>query len=328
MKNYFENLCVKAITGNIDANEKTEIDNWLKEDKKNEAYFESLKNTWKVSGNIYVDTNADITEAWNSLSEKLNHEQVEMKTQKPNIIKQIFKPKVGYALAFASVIIIAIISYVALGTNPILKSASTKYGETRDLILSDGSMVKLNSESTLKFYSEFKDIRKVFLEGEAFFEIKKDGRPFLIETQNAITKVLGTKFNVWSRKNETRVVVKEGKVSLANNYNQGAEVILTKNKTSKIVGEERPLNAFDVNVDKKLGWLKGLLVFEKTNLSEVSEELQRYYGIPIKLNLSSNKNLTLTGTFKKEELDTVLAKVCLAFNLKYKQSSDGITITD
>src|SRR5690554_4801757 len=70
-------------------------------------------------------------------------------------------------------------------------------GKKSLISLSDGTKVYLNSDSEISYGSEFSDsLRHVSLKGEAFFEVAKESRPFVVETQGTKIRVLGTSFNV------------------------------------------------------------------------------------------------------------------------------------
>ncbi|MCG8603977.1 FecR domain-containing protein, partial [bacterium] len=199
------------------------------------------------------------------------------------------------------------------------KSVRTDYAQQLQLQLPDGSSVKLNSDSELEFTRAFHDsVRVVQLLGEAYFQVVKDQRPFVVITENARIRVLGTSFNVSSRDSETRVIVRTGKVSLQSAIASGhARVVLTADQMSECRGEGHPLQPVEVDTDHVLGWLEGNLVFERTQLRETVIELKRYYGVEIVLADSSLGFDTITGTFRNRSLETVLASICLSMDLSY-----------
>src|SRR5690625_2537866 len=93
----------------------------------------------------------------------------------------------------------------------------TGFGEKLDIELDDGSQITLNANSVLRWAEDWQDNkdRQVVLEGEAFFEVKRqDGIPFTVMTDDVAVEVLGTSFNVDSRESSTRVYLDEGKINL------------------------------------------------------------------------------------------------------------------
>ena len=272
-------------------------------------------------------------EEWNKINIKIAAENYIEENRVRSINKNfgaLFSPKLKNAFAFGTAIVIivsALFLYNNYNSELILKSISTSNMQKLEVELPDGSMANLNSGSKIEFYENFEDDkREVRLEGEAFFSVKKDGRPFTIKTENAVTKVLGTKFNVWARAKETRVIVKEGRVSLAESIHN-AEVVLTKGESSKVVESKAPIKPVLVDTDYLLGWLNDRIVFSNTNLNEISKELERKYNVQIDIVDHELLDYNLTGTFENEKIDTVLTKICLALNLKYSEQNNRYKVT-
>lgn len=330
----FEQLCIKDITNNISELEKKELLSLLEESVQKKIEYEQLKKTWQSTSPESIDYNLNLEDEWNSLTEKTimkTETKYKSKIKTGGFFEGIFTPRFKPAIAFSAVLLVIISSLVLFNNNEkenILKTISTTNSQIMEVVLSDGSVVQLNNGSKIEFLENFEESkREVLLTGEAFFEVKKDGRPFIINTDNAITKVLGTKFNVWSRNNETRVVVKEGKVSLAESTAEENKVFLTKGEASKVIASLSPEEPLKVNADKLLGWLDGEIVFENSSLSEIASELERYYNINITLDNPELKKYNLTGTFNNEEIDTVLTKICLALNIKYTEGTSSYKLT-
>src|SRR5699024_4254504 len=123
------------------------------------------------------------------------------------------------------------------------QTRSLSYGQTATLRFSDGSEIKLNGGSTLRYPATFAtDGREVYLEGEAFFSIARDeARPFVVHAGGISTRVLGTSFNIetYANEGEVQVVVAEGKVAVSMNSESDTtflgneSVILGKNEWLK-----------------------------------------------------------------------------------------------
>ena len=99
-----------------------------------------------------------------------------------------------------------------------MREVIIKNKELKEITLSDGTKVKLDAGSSIKFPDKFEDDkREVFLNGEAYFKVTSDLQtPFIVHTNQAEITVLGTKFNVraWDQTHKVAVVVVDGKVSL------------------------------------------------------------------------------------------------------------------
>jgi ferric-dicitrate binding protein FerR (iron transport regulator) len=329
----FQKLCIKDLTNNINEKEKNILLGELEKSELNRAEYNKLKDTWNYSQPVKLHYDLSEEEEWNKFNTKLaaeNYAEENRSSSATKIFGAIFSPKLKSTFAFGAallVIVSAIFLYNNYDSELILKSISTTNMQTLEIELPDGSIANLNSGSKIEFYENFEnDKREVRLEGEAFFSVKKDGRPFTIKTENAVTKVLGTKFNVWARAKETRVIVKEGKVSLAESINNN-EVILTMGESSKVVETNSPIKPTKVDPDYLLGWLSDRIVFSNTNLKEISKELERKYNVKIDITDQELLDYSLTGTFENEKIDTVLTKICLALNLKYSEQNNSYKVT-
>lgn len=333
-KNDFQNLCLKSLSKNISDEENKKLKLLLEESAQNRLEYEKTKKLWEDSSplNLNLDSNTEIE--WiklNNIMKTLNEEKIE-KTGIAESIKTFFNPGLRPAFSLGALLILIISSILYFTNNEterILKTISTTNNEHKEITLSDGSLVKLNSGSELEYYENFEeDKREIKLNGEAFFSVKKDGRPFIISTENAVTTVLGTQFNVWSRDKETRVIVKEGRVSLAENRSLTKAVVLSKDEYSKVVEAMPPSEPENVNAEEMLGWMNGRIVFNGTVLDEIAGELERYYDVKITFGNDKISGYSLTGSFENEEIDTVLAKICLALDLKYIEHENGYKLLE
>ncbi|AXT18681.1 DUF4974 domain-containing protein [Flavobacteriaceae bacterium AU392] len=209
------------------------------------------------------------------------------------------------------------------------------YGKQFKLELSDGTLVTINSGSKLRFPTTFFGTknRDVFIEGEAFFDVKKDeSSPFIVHTSDMNIRVLGTKFNVTSYQNEkeTFVVLEEGSVAVNKPsevfdknksiiIKSGEQIILeNKNEEYKIIQEP--------DLDKHFAWKEGVLFFKNDRFEDIIKKLERYYNIDIKNNSSHLNNVRYTGTFKGEKLAEVLDTFKELSEFNYKIEGDVIII--
>ncbi len=332
-KQFYENLCIKEFTNNITENEKKILNNWLDSSSQNKLLYEELKKIWLVTEPENLEYNIDLEEAWinikNNISEKAEL-NVRSKSSFSDYIASLFSPRLRPVWVVGTAVLLIVSSILFFnnsGPEKALKTISTQNGQRLEVHLSDGSVVNLNNDSEIQFDKNFvSNKREIKLKGEAFFSVKKDGRPFIIYTNNAITKVLGTKFNVWSRSSETRVFVKEGKVSFADNIDTTKKVYLTKGELSKIIEKDAPTKPTNVDTDFMLGWLDGKLVFERTPLTEIAKDLERYYDVNITIESPEISKFSLTGSFDNESIDSVLTKVCLALNINYSVTNGSYSI--
>jgi transmembrane sensor len=333
----FRNLCIKAVTGNINEAEKAVLDKWLAESDEYAKEYEKIKTVWSFSSLEGIPEIPDIEGEWKTLSSRLELDRMDPKVKVSTAnkiytyIQSLFIPRLKPITAGAFAVLLLIVSILILNKETpipqVKKIVTTVNKEQKQIHLSDGSSVLLNSGSSIEFLETFSNkLREVHLEGEAFFSINKDGRPFIVTTSNSKTTVLGTEFNIWARDGKTRIIVKEGKVNLTRINTNTKGVNLGKGQLSTVMENKEPTSPEDVNPNYLLGWMEGKLVFNHTPLNEITDELERFYNV--KLNLE-NKNLniyTLTGLFENTEIDSVLTMICLTLDLDYEKQESGYLI--
>jgi ferric-dicitrate binding protein FerR (iron transport regulator) len=157
---------------------------------------------------------------------------------------------------------------------------STAKGETIEMILPDGSLIVLNSASTLEYPISFSGLRerKVTLSGEAYMEIAKDkSHPFIIETRGQQVEVLGTKFNVNSYPDENAVVttLEEGAVRL--NSGSFSAVLKPGQQASSSGGQ---IHVTKVDPAKAIAWTKDEFVFDG-DIPSIMRQISRWYSVEV-----------------------------------------------
>ena len=159
----------------------------------------------------------------------------------------------------------------------------TTTGGFYSLVLSDGTRVWLNSESELEFPVLFgRGERVVKLEGEAFFEVAPDSmRPFIVNTSDVRTRVLGTSFNIKAYKNECDVITTlfTGNVDVATLADTSGNVVLSPGKQADWNRQTGKLSVSEANLDNVIAWKEGMFVFNKENIEVVTRQIERWYGV-------------------------------------------------
>jgi ferric-dicitrate binding protein FerR (iron transport regulator) len=156
------------------------------------------------------------------------------------------------------------------------------------LELPDGTDVWLNSASSIRYPTDFKDReRKVEITGEAYFEVaRNEATPFVVETNNTEVKVLGTRFNINSYENEQAVktTLLDGKISVTLRTSQHPEssepAVLQPGQQA--VATSALTIVKDVNVEQVMAWKNGYFSFKNADLTTVLRQLERWYDIDIK----------------------------------------------
>ena len=167
----------------------------------------------------------------------------------------------------------------AKDTAEIRNIVQTLTGMEYTLTLSDGTKVFLNAETKLKFPTIFKgDQRVVELEGEAYFEVRKDeAHPFIVKTVSMNVRVLGTSFNVRSYVNEHDVTATlvEGKVAVSDGE---VEKMLVPGEQAVYIKETGKMEVKEVDVSLYTAWHSGKFIFRNETLEDMMIYLSRWYG--------------------------------------------------
>lgn len=169
--------------------------------------------------------------------------------------------------------------------------------------LPDGSTVRLNAGSSVRFADEA-DGRVATLEGEAFFEVEKDGSTFSVNTPQGTVTVLGTSFNVYSRNGDMRVSCRTGKVRVAFT-SDGSTHTLTQGMSVSLAAGSQVVASEEVAAEA-LDWLDGRSVFNSRPLGEVLRELERQFDLAFESSPPFDQTKVITTTFPHGSVDAAL----------------------
>jgi len=186
--------------------------------------------------------------------------------------------------------------------------------------LPDGTTGWLNSNSSVKYNGNFNADRQVALTGEAFFDVFKDKkRPFIVNTNEVIVKVLGTRFNIASYEDEknVEVVLEEGKLIFSDKEMNKSYTM----RPNDLVIYDKTLNDFSTDVvepQKYLSWTEGKLVFRNDPVDVIARRLGRWYNIDVEVNGCLTEDLRLRATFIDEGLEEVLDLLKRSLPINYR----------
>ncbi len=210
-----------------------------------------------------------------------------------------------------------------------LASISSPRGQITSLTLFDGTTVWLNSETTIKYSSAFnKKKREVFVEGEAYFEVAHNDKiPFIVNIGNSKVKVHGTTFNVkaYPSDNYIEAVLMEGKIEfIANNRSS----ILNPSEKIVFSTENGAISKGLADVEKVSAWKKGKYYYNNEKLSDIIEQIQRWYDTEFIFNEDELSHFTFTGVVNRERsIEYNLKIIELTNKIKFESKNDAIIIT-
>lgn len=203
-----------------------------------------------------------------------------------------------------------------------LNQAKNNSDKPKIVRLSDGSLAILQPGSTLTFPAAFNDKQRVVqLSGEAFFEISHNkSKPFLVQTKEITTKVLGTSFSVEAFDDDeyAKVSVTTGKVSVSMNKdaNQQKPVLLLPNEELTFQHHNTSFKKKQLHSPLPLSTpvIEKTFSFHNAPLSEIIEKLEMAYGVEIQYDKQLYGNMKLTASLSDRPLDEKVKLICKAIN--------------
>lgn len=230
------------------------------------------------------------------------------------------------AAAAALVLALATVGWWRWQGGTTLQEYQIAFGETRDFTLPDGSRLKANANSSIKFPEKFDDARReLWVEGEAYLEVQHlaNHTPFVVHTSGYDVHVKGTKFNVLARGDRQQVMLAEGAVELTINGSEATETmkpgdwcLISKDGIEKKQSDGRAI----------LAWTEQQLIFEKTALAEVAQRIRDHYGIAVAVD-PTIATKEVSGIFPNNDLSVLLETLGSSRDFDLQQETDGLRFT-
>ncbi|TRX61189.1 DUF4974 domain-containing protein [Fulvivirga sp. M361] len=219
---------------------------------------------------------------------------------------------------------LALYTYTIAPTETQWLTYTTSTRQKATITLSDGTTVRLNSQSTLRYPEQFNGkTREVMLEGEGFFDVVKDpSKPFTVASGELTTTVLGTSFNIraYPDVQQTEIAVATGKVSVAKQTNQDkdrAAVVLTPGEAASYSPDQGNLIKSSVDIREYTAWKDGILLFNDKTFTEAAVLLEKWYGVKIIIESNRLDNCVIQGKFNSPSLQKVLDALQFAYKIEY-----------
>lgn len=205
-------------------------------------------------------------------------------------------------------------------------------GEKATVQLPDGTRVRLNAASTLRYPKVWPgNLRQVFLTGEGYFEVVDDPeRPFCVTAGSVKTTVLGTSFNFKAVAGyDTEVTLVKGKVNVqAWTVNHDTmQVMLHPNQQALVGDAAGTIIKQNVGVEKYIAWKNNTLYFDHTPLREAIREMEAWYDTKLELENEALGQCIINAKYQHETLDNVLESLHFLLNISYERKDGKIVLT-
>jgi transmembrane sensor len=220
--------------------------------------------------------------------------------------------RVGFALALTVVFVLA---YLGWQRTTVIK-VTTGLGEQHSAVLPDHSIVELNTQSEIRVGFTVAERRVELVRGEAFFDVAKDpARPFIVVTDLATARAIGTRFSVYRAQSSTIVTVAEGRVLVRDKQtttDTQADPAAPTDAVEVIPGTQaeaqpgRPVQMRRADVERTFAWRERRLVFAGEPLSTVVEEFNRYNSPPLVISDPRLRGQRISGVFGANDPESLL----------------------
>ena len=204
------------------------------------------------------------------------------------------------------------------------------YGEIEKIDLPDGSKVTVNANSSIRYQPNWtkESIREVWLSGEALFEVsaqpKKGTQQFIVHTDRGQVHVLGTTFNVKSRKNHFSVMLTEGAVELSLSEDAQAPPVALTMKPGELVDLDINTKTYRTshpNPEVYTAWTQRKLVCDNTSIAYLASIIEDEYSYEVLIEEEALLERKLSGTLNNPSLDDLIQAISLSFNIKVEKNT-------
>jgi ferric-dicitrate binding protein FerR (iron transport regulator) len=311
-----KNLFKKYFNSVLRPDEFSELSDYIG-DKKNEPFiFKLMKPFWDNQINESDPPPKANSVLFNKIKEAISHEKHKTAQRRIKIYT--------WSLRVAAVLVIGLLSSnifyfqksIENQISETLQTVTTPYGAKTNIVLPDGSSVWLNSGSTLTYPTKFNKNRSIALVGEAFFDVEKDNKPFIVSTKYGDVEVKGTSFNVkaFADDNSFETTLVEGIVAFRIK-NSLTEVTLKPGE--QVVKREKDFTVKQVETKYFTSWKEGKLLFDKEPFSDFLKKLERWYNVKIEHSDPKLDELWYTGTIEMESISEVMEMMSKAAPISY-----------
>ena len=270
------------------------------------------------------EASPDTVRQWQYLNVVLQRGSVP-ETSKQAGAFRLLKPAVSYGGILALVLVIA--GIVWLNRSSVITYETGK-GERSSIMLSDSSEVTLNHTSILVVESRpFGGTRRVSLKGEAFFQVRKNGSPFIVATELGSVQVLGTEFDVRVRGGQLVVGVLSGSVRVSvEREGQDSAVVLTSGQIVTCLSKDFPGAPVALPFADYPGWTQGKFLFYRTSISSACKEIESQFDVQVLIENPRAENETITGVVDGRSAATAVAALSTLIGSKFRHENSVYTL--
>jgi ferric-dicitrate binding protein FerR (iron transport regulator) len=261
----------------------------------------------------------DLLEAnWRAVEDRIRRQdEVPVRTMESRVIRWVSIVRVTAVAASLAAVAFGVWWIAARTGHAQYAVIRTGYGEIKNVLLPDSTVVTLNANSSMRMPEQWNDAdgRQVWLEGEAYFQVQKKPstvEKFVVHTRQVDVEVLGTRFNVNTRRQRAVVSLEEGKVRLS--VHEGDSAVLEKKAAMimrpgqvVVIGIDRkPSINLDKDVATRSGWTRHAFHFDNTSLGEIAAMVEDTYGYKMEAEDSSMLRFAISGDVRVRNIEEMV----------------------
>ncbi|WP_258098524.1 FecR family protein [Marinoscillum pacificum] len=328
-----EELFRKYLNNELSASEMVELRAWLSEHPEELVALNKLDSFENLS---IEELDKARTEVWDDFRHRVQLENQET-VLKPSL--ESTNSSYSWYVKVAAILVVSFATVFAVYKamdKPVVKkelvaqtTRTTDAGQKSTIQLSDGTIITVNSSSSIKYPEKFTGNKRVVeLEGEAFFEVAHNPhKPFYVKFKDSEVRVLGTSFNIrtYDEESEVSVAVATGRVAFTSSEEKTKVVLeanemVTYNESSKHM-IKKPFDPKDM-----YGWKDKILYFKNEEFKDIVRDLEMWYGVKIHYTKDFSVKGTFTGEYKNKSLDAVLKGLSFLYEFKYEIDGDTVQL--
>lgn len=308
---------IDYLNGHASAAERTAMEAWLADSPGNRREFQRVQRLWRGSGAALQPEAPDVDAAWGKVRRRIRR-------------PVRFLPVIGRVAAAVLLLLAGVWAWNVFQPPPQLVARQGAEMATEAFLLPDGSRVWLHKESAIFYPESFTgNKRLVRLSGEAYFEVARDeAHPFLIETDGAAVRVLGTSFGLMAYPDSSTawVQVNSGRVAFYPVDKESRQVVLEKGEGAQLNKISGQLQRLEPGAANRIAWRTKKLNFQNTTLEEMAATLESTYGVKIIFENAQLASCRFTASFDEEPLESVLQTLNTLFGIRWVQDGQVILL--
>ncbi|MDI9603736.1 MAG: DUF4974 domain-containing protein [Bacteroidota bacterium] len=317
MKNNIQEIIVRVLKNEVLEEEMRFFSEWLDSSDENKNLFFELKRIYDYRKEGGYPDDSEMEASWERLLKKIQGKNSPLRRRNTSLRrKKLSITRWRVAATITGLLILGATLFYAQRELPVtwVEIQNPARGNPLSISLPDGSAVQLNASSYLKYPKKFKRRgREIYLDGEALFDVvKQNGNDFVVHSNKHTIRVLGTKFNVMDYSSDAYSVTTliSGKVQLETfneKKNLRDRVVMNPEQQLRFDATTGQITLNQVDIRETTSWINGVYSFQDVPLQQITDRLNKIYGVTIIIENEKSRTEKYTGKFSsKQDIEEIM----------------------